>query len=87
MIHDPARMKLTIPALIQALREAAEESAELIDLPIDIDETVEGEAADLIEELVAILEKVRDGDPGAVQLARDALDPQKRILRGLIPRE
>ncbi|TXH35294.1 MAG: hypothetical protein E6Q98_16005 [Rhodospirillaceae bacterium] len=79
-------MKLTIPALIEALREAAKDSAELIDFPVDIAETIEGEAADLIEELVVILEKVRDGDPGAVQLARDALDPQKRILRGIIAR-
>jgi len=78
-------MKLSISAIIEELREAAQEDADLIDPAVmSMTDSLEWEAADLIEELVAVLEKVAAGDPASAQLARDALDPKKRVMSGLV---
>lgn len=77
-------MKLTIAAIIRSLREAGRDSVEdLFPGVFDPEDTVECEAADLIEEWAAILRKVVDGDPDAPRLAAAALNDQQRVIDGL----
>jgi hypothetical protein len=77
-------MKLSIASIISLLREAAENSVDQLPAELaDPADTVEWEAADLIEELVAILRKVAAGEPGTAELAELALDDKRRVVEGM----
>lgn len=77
-------MKLTIAEIISELRDAARADASEIDPRVMTEvDFLEWEAADLIEELMAALSKIRDGAENPRQIARDVLDEKARLIRGL----
>lgn len=68
-------MRLTIENILFSLRELTE------DLPgCAPEDMIEHEAADLIEELLAVIRLYQAGDPGADEAARKVLDAKERIL-------
>ena len=77
-------MKLTIAEIISELRDAAREDASEIDPRVMTEvDFLEWEAADLIEELMAALGRIRDGADNPGQIARDVLDEKARRIRSL----
>ncbi|WP_244480562.1 hypothetical protein [Methylobacterium sp. Leaf399] len=61
--------------LVAELREAAEEIAPELN-GIRAEETLEGESAQMIEEMADALRRIANGAPRPQDLARAALDPQ-----------
>ncbi|KPH79332.1 hypothetical protein [Bosea vaviloviae] len=77
-------MKLTIAEILSELRDAAREDASEIDPRVMTEvDFLEWEAADLIEELMAALGRIRDGADNPSQIARDVLDEKARRIRSL----
>lgn len=71
-------MRDTPRGIVEELREiAAEEAGELGQ---DVAAMTSGQAADYIEHLEGALQRIRDGAPDPVGIARQALDPLGWIL-------
>ena len=69
-------MRLTIENILISLRDAAEEFARP-GLPEE--DLIESEAADLIEELLAVIRLFLADDPGSKDAARKAIEPIDRL--------